>query len=263
MLAIRAKRAKPKDSLPRRGQDEAKDSSQSEVQHMIEFYCQSCGGAIKVPDSLAGQTGRCPSCGAAVTAPLPSAVSPAPVVAVAPATQEPMEAKIVCSSCGTANTAVPALGQTACGKCGADLLKNETAPTAAIASQPQAVPSNRPSPNQPATPSQVVKARIKLALIGLAVLAVAAWAVYNYMPGVKPIPAGYYTEAQLEQLHKGMTYEQVLAVFHKNPEKPLQTKHDDYGYYQVASWENPNGSEAVVYFTMDGVVNDTQSLNLP
>jgi len=38
----------------------------------VEFACPSCGNAMRVPDRLAGQAGRCNRCGAAVTVPEPS-----------------------------------------------------------------------------------------------------------------------------------------------------------------------------------------------
>lgn len=156
--------------------------------------------------------------------------------------------QIICSACGTLNTAVPALGQTKCGKCGVDLLN----------------PQSSPAPSRPVTRGQVIRARAILTLIGLFVLAFSAWAIYNFVPGIKPIPAGYYTSAQLEQVQRGMTYLDVVTIFYgRKPQKPLQQKTDDYGPYLWAAWENPDGTEGVVYFNLDGIVTNTLDLNLP
>lgn len=38
----------------------------------VEFACPSCGNAMRVPDRLAGHSGRCNRCGASVTVPDPS-----------------------------------------------------------------------------------------------------------------------------------------------------------------------------------------------
>lgn len=46
-----------------------------------------CGKTATVPDNLAGRTGRCGNCGAAVVVPLPAAAPPAPELQTSPAQQ--------------------------------------------------------------------------------------------------------------------------------------------------------------------------------
>jgi len=53
---------------------------------MPELQCPHCGGGLAVPDSLAGQTTRCPSCRGEMEVPLPP---DAPVAPVAPLATKP------------------------------------------------------------------------------------------------------------------------------------------------------------------------------
>lgn len=166
-----------------------------------------------------------------------------------------METFVRCPTCGNAH-----FDSHPCPVCAAaQRLVESQAPA-----QPQPAVAGPPIPSAPPMRSFRMTKTTPAAIIGaLLIIAVAAWAVYNFVPGVKPVPAGYYTSEQLEQVKKGMTYEQVLEVFHKYPNKPLQQKTDEYGPYLFAAWENPDGSEADVWFDVNGFVIDTMDTRLP
>jgi len=94
--------------------------------------------------------------------------------------------------------------------------------------------------------------------------AVAAWAIYSFMPGVKPVNPHDITEAQLSEVQSGMSLDQVEAILHNQVPTQTKTITDQPGIAEEDIWWNPDLSSASnVWFTTDGTVAFTSGFNLP
>jgi hypothetical protein len=101
-------------------------------------------------------------------------------------------------------------------------------------------------------------------ILALVVIAIAAWAVYNFVPGVKPVNPHDITNAQLQQVQAGMTIDQVEAILHHRIPTELKDVTDQPGVAAEGVWWNPGlQSAANVWFGSDGTVVDKDGFNLP
>jgi len=82
---------------------------------MISFACPKCGAEMGSPDSLAGETERCPDCGSVTTVPRPQAPEPDPLEALSRALPTPSGPKPSRRGPKTGQPAKPSKKQ--CPKC--------------------------------------------------------------------------------------------------------------------------------------------------
>ncbi len=172
-----------------------------------------------------------------------------------------------CPSCRKTIKVPDALAgkQGRCPACGQGLTAPSLAAVQVEPPQPQALPGSQPTPPPLPTRHQVVMARIKLALIGVAVLAAAAWAVYNFVPGVKILPPGTVTQGMYDQIQVGMTSQQVEQVIGLPTEHRILKNEAGIRYVEDA-WVNEDESYVAISYTLTEdawIVNDKQAFNIP
>ena len=197
----------------------------------------------------------CARCGTRVSAAKPAVTPQAPA-----ARPSPTIAKLTCPSCGTVNSVAEGLKPPwTCGKC-----RTRLAERPGPARQPGAPQlRGKPVAGRPWTRERTlatIKAAVALALFA----AVAAWAIYSFMPGVKPVNPHDITEAQLSEVQSGMSLDQVEAILHNQVPTQTKTITDQPGILEEDIWWNPDLSSAAnVWFTTDGTVAFTSGFNLP